>query len=161
MSTDEIKSGSFGDRLAFAIRKAGLTQKTFAERLETGASSITNYVKGRNFPEAKTLMCIADELNISIDWLVGRETQDTNGRMVVREEAPQYGGNLEVLLGEDLASFARDAAGSLPGGAEEFVRDLVKAKRAESERLTDRSEEPPPRQYPIPNRKPARKTHES
>ena len=80
---------------------------------------------------------------------------------LVNEPGQGYETALEKVLGEDLASFARDAAGSLPGGAEEFVRDLVKAKRAESERLTDRSEEPPPRKYPIPNRKPARKTHES
>ncbi|MEE0795602.1 MAG: helix-turn-helix transcriptional regulator [Oscillospiraceae bacterium] len=59
----------FSERLSTAIKKAGITQASLAEKAETSSANISNYCRGKSFPPLDTLSKIADVLNVSIDWL--------------------------------------------------------------------------------------------
>lgn len=65
----------FSERLAITIKKSGMTQAEVAKMAETSAANISNYCRGKSFPPLDVLERIADSLNVSIDFLCGRESK--------------------------------------------------------------------------------------
>lgn len=62
-------------RLKELRTKRGLTQETLAEKLNTTKGTISNYENGHSSPDGTMLTMLADALNTTSDYLLGR-TQD-------------------------------------------------------------------------------------
>lgn len=63
-----------------------LTQVEVAEKLGLAKMTYHNYETGRNEPNIKTLIKIADFYNITIDYLVGREFANDYGCLSIEEQ---------------------------------------------------------------------------
>lgn len=53
-----------------------ITQKELAKILNLSQNAISKYENGITEPDIKTLILIADTFNVTIDWLVGRNTNN-------------------------------------------------------------------------------------
>lgn len=60
-----------GDRLRESRERMGVGQRELARRLELGETQIYRYESGQSEPTIGRLVKIAQELNVSIDYLVG------------------------------------------------------------------------------------------
>lgn len=63
------ESQGFGDRLSWAIRAAGMTQRQFAPMIGVAETQISQWKTAAN-PDMETLGRISTLLGVSIDWLV-------------------------------------------------------------------------------------------
>lgn len=61
------------DRLRAARFGRGLTQEELAGKSGVSENSIYGYEVGKAIPGAKNLIALADALEVSLDWLCGRE----------------------------------------------------------------------------------------
>lgn len=68
---------TFGDRLREARNKRGLTQLQLAEKAGTSKEMISFYERDRGYPQVLTLSYIADALEVTTDYLLGRDDYDT------------------------------------------------------------------------------------
>lgn len=60
-----------------ALRKLmGLTQKDAADRLELGQTTVANYENGTRVPDLKTISALADLYGVTVDYLLGRSTDN-------------------------------------------------------------------------------------
>ncbi len=59
-----------GERIAALRRRAGLSQAELAQRLQISASAMGMYEQGRREPSVDTLIAMAEELQVSIDFLL-------------------------------------------------------------------------------------------
>lgn len=64
-------------RLKHLLRANGHTQKSIATDLGMSQQRFNLYVNGKREPDHKTLGRIADYLNVSVDYLLGRSDMDT------------------------------------------------------------------------------------
>lgn len=62
----------FTKRLKEARERKGLKQREVAEHLQIGARSYQNYEGGQRRPDYETLIALADLLDVSLDYLLGR-----------------------------------------------------------------------------------------
>ena len=60
---------TFAERLRFALKSSGYTQKKVTEELGLSKNSITNYLNGR-IPESTILYKMSKLLNVSMEWLI-------------------------------------------------------------------------------------------
>lgn len=74
---------TFGERLAELRIKSGFTQKVIGEKVGVSKSAFANYESGERHPNFETIVKIADALNVSVDYLLGRTEQPF---MAVAEE---------------------------------------------------------------------------
>ena len=63
----------FGKRLNETRKQKGYTAQQMADALEIGLRSYRAYESGDREPSFKTLVTIADYLDVSTDFLLGRE----------------------------------------------------------------------------------------
>ena len=63
----------FSERLNSARKSKGYTAQQMSDHLSMGLRAYRNYESGNRFPSADTLVKIADKLDISIDYLLGRD----------------------------------------------------------------------------------------
>lgn len=90
----------FCERLRQSRISAGLSQKELAARLFISQQAYAKYELGTSSPNPETLAKIAEQLSISVDYLLGREQ---------KEKAPAETG--ERAIGDDdikLALFGGD-----------------------------------------------------
>ena len=73
----KIDSSILASRLKLCREARGINKATMAHDLNITASSITYYESGAAVPSADKLYAIADYLNTSIDYLVGRIDKST------------------------------------------------------------------------------------
>ena len=66
---------TFGERLAQLRIKSGFTQKVIGEKVGVSKSAFANYESGERHPNFETIVKIADALNVSVDYLLGRTDQ--------------------------------------------------------------------------------------
>lgn len=62
-----------GRNIAFARKKAGLTQEGLAERISVTVQAVSKWENGHNFPDIENLMSIAETLNIPYTALLAGE----------------------------------------------------------------------------------------
>ena len=72
----------FSDRLKTLRKEKKLTQKELAEQIEIKQNSYSDWETGKNEPSLENLIKLADLLEVSIDWLFGRE------QMKVKKRSP-------------------------------------------------------------------------
>ena len=61
-----------GDRLKQARKAANLTQEGLANKVETTKGTISNYENGHSTPSNDMLVLLANTLNTTTDYLLGR-----------------------------------------------------------------------------------------
>lgn len=62
----------FAERLREARNQKHIKQREMAEHLQIGLRSYQNYEGGQREPDFKTLVALADLLDVSADYLLGR-----------------------------------------------------------------------------------------
>lgn len=104
-----------GERIAALRRRAGLSQAELAQRLQISASAMGMYEQGRREPSVDTLVALAQELQVSTDFLLTgkiRTAQEdeamaqmllssivsAEGRLARRQERPFTRQELAVLF---------------------------------------------------------------
>ncbi|MDE6758720.1 MAG: helix-turn-helix domain-containing protein [Clostridia bacterium] len=74
----------FNDNLRQIMKENNLTQKQLSEYTGIPASSIASWFgKQSSSPSIEAVRKIADHLNVTIDYLIGRESED--GRIIIEE----------------------------------------------------------------------------
>ena len=63
----------FTERLKELRLKKGLTQKDIADLVHVNRVTYTNWEKGKREPSFENLIKLADLLEVSLDWLFGRD----------------------------------------------------------------------------------------
>lgn len=63
----------FTERLKELRLKKGLTQTELGEKVGVKQNTFTNWEKGNREPSFENLIKLADLLEVSLDWLFGRE----------------------------------------------------------------------------------------
>ena len=66
------KEGVFQERLRLLRQKRGVSQRQVAEGLGITEVGYQNYEVGRREPAYKQLIAIAENFDVSLDYLVGR-----------------------------------------------------------------------------------------
>lgn len=72
----------FSDRLRELVTSTGLTQYNFAHTLGIAPPTLSAYLKGQKKPSLDTLVKIAEQYKVSIDWLCGLAEEPKNEREV-------------------------------------------------------------------------------
>lgn len=62
----------FVNNFKIARIKAGYTQMELAEKLDTDYVQLCRYESGKGYPRIDRLIKMADILNVSVDYLLGR-----------------------------------------------------------------------------------------
>ena len=83
-------------------KEAGYTQATMATLLHISQQTYSDYENGKTFPDETVLIKIADTLDVSIDYLLGR-TDDLGAPL--SGDVPQYSAEEQKLI-EDYRGLA-------------------------------------------------------
>lgn len=78
---------SFGKRLWEVRKKRGISQEDLAEKLGTKGPAIGRYERDEMKPGIDTAAKMADILNISLDYLVGKTDIELDNHMLKRIQA--------------------------------------------------------------------------
>jgi transcriptional regulator with XRE-family HTH domain len=78
---------SFRQRLRFAIQQSGLSKTAFAAEVGTDRSTLSQLLasNGKRLPRAETIVAIAQNAQVSVDWLLGLTQEGQLGADVVSE----------------------------------------------------------------------------
>jgi transcriptional regulator with XRE-family HTH domain len=76
---------SFGERLRKAREDKGLSQSELADKAGFQPSAIAHFESGRRSPSFDNLRRIADALALTIDFLLGRETEPRSAGPVAEQ----------------------------------------------------------------------------
>lgn len=63
---------TFSLRLNDLLYKKNIHQEDFCEEMRIGTGALSNYRNGKRFPELFLISKIADKLNVSVDYLLGK-----------------------------------------------------------------------------------------
>lgn len=129
------------DRIALRRAVLGLSQTQLAEKIKVSHQQMSKYERGLTMPSAATLVALADALECSADYLLGRVQQPEIGgdfSVVEKNLVLQFRAKSEELsaslLDKELAKIAdptRDLIGRLvkfflknPGQVDDITHDL-------------------------------------
>ncbi|MDR2296269.1 MAG: helix-turn-helix domain-containing protein [Clostridiales Family XIII bacterium] len=74
MVPEDAILGTFGDRIRALRKRKGLSQKVLADSIGTRESTISRYENDRRTYQWDSLIKLADALDTSVDYLLGRTT---------------------------------------------------------------------------------------
>lgn len=63
----------FGDNIKRLRKNKGLIQQQIADEIGVNRGSYSNWEKGKREPSFENLVKLADLLDVSLDWLFGRD----------------------------------------------------------------------------------------
>ena len=63
---------NFSERVKELRRKKGVTQEALGKILGIRQDAISTYEHGKNYPEVRKLVALADFFEVSLDYLMGR-----------------------------------------------------------------------------------------
>lgn len=106
----------FAERLLIALRRRKMLQRDLAKALNMSQRAISKYVTGESLPPADRLGQIADVLNVSADWLLGRTDM----------ESGFYPGTVPTQYQETIKTLSR----AIQCGSEPMKRALVSLAEA-------------------------------
>lgn len=82
-----------GDRIKMLRKENGLTQEDFGKKFFVHKGTVSKWEKGQRVPETETLEKLANEYDVSIDYLLGR-TDKRKPNHLTKEDlikiAPEY-----------------------------------------------------------------------
>jgi transcriptional regulator with XRE-family HTH domain len=100
-----VKGMEFGERLRKARDDKGLSQQDLAERAGIQASAVSHFELGRRLPSFDNIRRLADALNVTSDFLLGRE----DVREVAGPEAAALFREYRELSAEDQQALSKFA----------------------------------------------------
>ena len=68
---------TFGKTLDSILKSRGITQRVFAEQLNTTEATVSRYCSGARIPDIASLVKIAGMLNVTVDYLLGVDNAST------------------------------------------------------------------------------------
>ncbi len=80
-----------GDRIRNLRRSKKLTQKNFAKILNVAESTVASWESGYRNPDMESLLNISNCMEVSIDWLVGKEEKN------VSIKVPESGNAITII----------------------------------------------------------------
>ena len=69
-----------GQRIAQKRKRLGLSQEALGERLSVSRQAIYKWESDAALPEIEKLVNLSREFSVSVDWLLGEENGDRDGR---------------------------------------------------------------------------------
>ena len=117
----------FKDRLRETRKKTGLSQRQFAKKIGLGSDLYNKYEQGVSRPSPENLVIIANALDCTTDYLLGRKDTPSSEN----EETPPLGdgeqlSEIKAKLKESIQDFSEDEASR----AQDYV-DFVKSQRTQ------------------------------
>lgn len=123
----------FGTRLKIARKNRKMTQKVLAQCLGVEQSTISNYETNFRFPDATTLTEIADQLQISVDYLLGRsELQESN---ITPEASLGVSGSLSIDAPPMRSEFSTEVSKPFRALQKSFLEYLKQGQLQEATEL--------------------------
>lgn len=100
----------FADRFKSRRLELGLNQRELSEKLNIQRTTITNYENGNITPTAEKLPEIANILNTSVDYLLGRSDYINKADMATQIRRATKDGihDIEILIGDLKEQIALD-----------------------------------------------------
>lgn len=96
---------SFGERLRKVREDKGLSQSDLAHKTGFQPSAISHFESGRRSPSFENLKRLADALSVTIDFLLGRESEAKSAGPI----AEQLFRDFEQMSADDQESIAKFA----------------------------------------------------
>lgn len=84
-----------GNRLKNLLEELNIKQNELAQKSQVTEATISNYISGKQLPKLGVVERIADTLNVSVDYLLGRDVYRTGNR--IKQLRLQKGLKQEVL----------------------------------------------------------------
>lgn len=78
---------NLGKRIRSARESAGFTQEFLAESVGVSRTAVARWEKGDIEPKLQNLICIAEFLNVSTDWLLGITGTENKTLLNLSDEA--------------------------------------------------------------------------
>lgn len=69
---------NIGPRITGLLQKRGMTQRELAYRIGATEVSVSRYITGARMPKANIIVYMADALNTTTDYILGRVDNDTS-----------------------------------------------------------------------------------
>lgn len=93
---------TFAERFKSRRLQLGLNQRELSEKLNIQRTTITNYEKGYIMPTGEKLPEIANVLNVSVDYLLGRSDYINKADMAtqIRKSTKEGIHDIEVLISD-------------------------------------------------------------
>jgi transcriptional regulator with XRE-family HTH domain len=88
------EAATFGDRVAAARERAGMTQGVLAKRLGVKLTTLRAWEEDRSEPRANRLSMLAGLLNVSMMWLINGEGEGIEGPL----DAEAVGEDMQSIL---------------------------------------------------------------
>ncbi len=107
-------------------KEAGYTQTAMAELLHISQQTYSDYENSKTFPDETLLIKIADTLDVSIDYLLGR-TDDLGAPVL--GSAPEYSAEEQKLI-QDYRGLAQPL--------KDMIQNLIKTWQGESTEIIQR-----------------------
>lgn len=85
-----LKVSTISQRMIESRKKINLTQNDIAEKSGISRVSIGNYERGSRIPDADVLEKIADVLNVSTDYLIGRTDRNIDWSEYDSQLSPEH-----------------------------------------------------------------------
>lgn len=129
------KIDPFPERLLIAIRRRKILQQDLANEIGVAPRTISKYIHGHVVPPIDTLRKMADALEVSVDWLLGR-TDDSAG-LYVEGVQDEYVPKMKILYralknGDEPSSKTLMILGeSIVKGRDEAEKKLLDQRRKE------------------------------
>ncbi|MDE6729748.1 MAG: helix-turn-helix domain-containing protein [Oscillospiraceae bacterium] len=93
-----------GEQIKKLRCQKGFTQQQLANYLHISPSAVGMWEKNRNEPDVETLKQLADFFDVTIDYLVGRETTSSTQQKIIQETTEtlkKLSENLEKFFPEE------------------------------------------------------------
>jgi Helix-turn-helix. len=118
---------SVGERFRQVRKKLSLTQTNLAEVLGCKQATIADYERDRISPSTKVLLIIAENYNLSIDWLL-----TGSGSMFLNQSNTEHCNNVPAHAREEIKVLEEEIK-----NLKKIIRDL----QAECNELSDQNKE--------------------
>lgn len=66
----------FGERLLLVLKEKEITQRELAEKININETALSRYVNGSRKPRMDILVNIARALNVSVEYLTGKDERE-------------------------------------------------------------------------------------
>ncbi len=120
---------TFRERLSEVIERSGLSRARFAAKVRLDRSTLSQLLSAANdrLPRAETIAAIAEQEQVSTDWLLGLVQEEKIGTTVL-SEAPEIARGASSYSDERLARWRAEAVGYKIRYVPSTLPDLLKSE---------------------------------
>jgi transcriptional regulator with XRE-family HTH domain len=135
---------TFRERLSQVIERSGLSRSGFAAKAGLDRSTLSQLLSGANarLPRAETIAAIAEQEQVSTDWLLGLVQEEKIGTNIL-SEAPEIARGASSYSDERLARWRAEAVGYKIRYVPSTLPDLLKGEEVIRYEYTQQGSEMP------------------